>query len=97
VWSKALALKTRDLNLSFPKSRSERSSGQAEEVGMALPKIVMRGRKIILLSGFKDATDNSTSRRSLVVDAEDKLRQAAKKDPDAVAFGYVAGEWVASA
>jgi hypothetical protein len=32
-----------------------------------------------------------------VVDAEDKLRQAAKKDPDAVAFGYVAGEWVASA
>lgn len=65
---------------------------------MALPKIVMRGRKIILLSGFKDATaDASTSRRSLVVNAEDKLRRAAKKHPDAVAFGYVAGEWIASA
>lgn len=65
---------------------------------MALPKIVMRGRKIILLSGFKDASDETgTRRRSLMVDAEDKLRQAAKKNPDAVAFGYVAGEWIASA
>ncbi|MGV1015447.1 MAG: hypothetical protein ACOYB4_10795, partial [Methyloceanibacter sp.] len=68
----------------------------AEEMDMALPKIVMRGRKIILLSGFKDETTD-TSRRSLVVDAEDKLRQATKKNPDAVAFGYVAGEWIASA
>jgi hypothetical protein len=65
---------------------------------MALPKIVMRGRKIILLSGFKNgATDASTSRRSIEVDAEDKLRQAAKRNPDAVAFGYVSGQWVASA
>jgi hypothetical protein len=66
---------------------------------MALPKIVMRGRKIILLSGFKDASEETSisRRRSLVVDAEDKLRQAAKKNPDAVAFGYVAGQWVASA
>lgn len=64
---------------------------------MALPKIVMRGRKIILLSGFKDASEETSPRRSLVVDAEDKLRQAAKKDPDAVAFGYIAGQWIASA
>lgn len=66
---------------------------------MALPKIVMRGRKIILLSGFKDASEETSTsrRRSLVVNAEDKLRQAAKKDPDAVAFGYIAGQWVASA
>jgi len=65
---------------------------------MALPKIVLRGRKIILLSGFKDETwDKSTQRRKVIVDAEDKLRQAAKANPDAVAFGYVAGEWVASA
>ena len=55
---------------------------------MALPKIVMRGRKIILLSGFKDGPYNkSTKHRALVVDAEDKLRLAAKRDPDAVAFG----------
>jgi hypothetical protein len=65
---------------------------------MALPKIVLRGRKVILLSGFKDAPeDRGTKHRSLVVDAEDKLRLAAKRNPDAVAFGYIAGQWIASA
>jgi hypothetical protein len=65
---------------------------------MALPKIVLRGRKIILLSGFKDGeTDDATKRRGVIVDAEDKLKLAAKRNPDAVAFGYVAGEWVAAA
>jgi hypothetical protein len=65
---------------------------------MALPRIVLRGRKIILLSGFKDgAKDKSAKHRALVVDAKDKLRQAAKRDPDAVAFGYVAGHWIAAA
>jgi hypothetical protein len=65
---------------------------------MALPKIVLRGRKIILLSGFKNgAKDKNTKYRDLVVDAEDKLRHAAQLNPDAVAFGYVAGEWIAAA
>lgn len=65
---------------------------------MALPKIVVRGRKIILLSGFKGtAKDASTDHRDVIVHAEDKLRQAAKRHPDAVAFGYVAGEWIAAA
>ena len=64
---------------------------------MALPKIVLRGRKIILLSGFKSRPKEKNTRNALVVDAEDKLRLAAKRNPDAVAFGYVAGEWVASA
>lgn len=65
---------------------------------MALPKIVLRGRKVILLSGFKDVPEETATRhRRLVVDAEDKLKLAAKRNPDAVAFGYVAGEWVASA
>ncbi len=65
---------------------------------MALPKIVLRGRKIILLSGFKDeAGSKSTKHRKVLVDAEDKLRLAAKANPDACAFGYVAGEWIAAA
>jgi hypothetical protein len=63
---------------------------------MALPKIVLRGRKIILLSGFKDGPKQTTD-HALVVDAEDKLRLAAKRNPDAVAFGFVAGEWIAAA
>ncbi|HEX2447209.1 MAG TPA: hypothetical protein VHK26_03360 [Methyloceanibacter sp.] len=65
---------------------------------MALPKIVLRGKQVILLSGFKDGPeDKKTKHRALVVDAEDKLKLAAKKNPDAVAFGYIAGEWIASA
>jgi len=65
---------------------------------MALPKIVLRGRKVILLSGFKDE-DRSTgvTRQGVIVDAKDKLLLAAQRNPDAVAFGYVAGVWVASA
>jgi len=65
---------------------------------MALPKIALRGRQVILLSGFKD-DDKSTGaeRRGVIVDAKDKLLVAAKRNPDAVAFGFVAGEWVASA
>ena len=63
---------------------------------MALPKIVLRGRKVILLSGFKDIPEDP-KHRGLVVREEDKLKLAAKRNPDAVAFGYVAGEWIASA
>jgi len=62
---------------------------------MALPKIALRGRKVILLSGFKNGAQEKS--KPFVVDAEDKLRLAAQQNPDAVAFGYVAGEWVASA
>lgn len=65
---------------------------------MALPRIVVRGRKVILLSGFKDVLeDRNSQKHRLIVDEEEKLKLAAKRNPDAVAFGYVAGEWVASA
>lgn len=69
---------------------------------MALPRIVVCGKKVILLSGYSKYDDNtagkvSETRKDVVVDARDKLLAAAKRDPDAVAFGYVAGEWVASA
>jgi hypothetical protein len=65
---------------------------------MALPKIVVRGKKVILLSGYEDGEmDAATKARGVVVNAEDKLKLAAKRNPDAVAFGYVAGEWVAAA
>ena len=63
---------------------------------MALPRIVVRGKEIIVLSGFK-SQETSKSVCGLVVDDEVKLQQAAKRNPDAVAFGYVAGEWIAAA
>jgi hypothetical protein len=65
---------------------------------MALPRIVVRGREIILLSGFQDeAKDANDAVWAVTVDAEDKLQQAARWNPDAVAFGYEAGEWIAAA
>ena len=68
---------------------------------MALPKIVVRGKKVILLSGYcRDKGTGEARRfgdRGVKVDAKDKLLLAAQRNPDAVAFGYVAGEWVASA
>jgi len=68
------------------------------EMVMALPKIVVRGKKVILLSGFKeDDKGTGEKREGVVVDAKDKLLLAAKRNPDAVAFGYIAGEWIASA
>jgi hypothetical protein len=65
---------------------------------MALPKIVVRGKKVILLSGYRD-DDKGEKRDGVIVDAKDKLLLAAKRNPDAVAFGFIAtaGEWVASA
>ncbi len=73
------------------------------EAGMALPKIVVRGKQVILLSGYCKNDDKGTGDvrrrgdRAVKVDAEDQLVLAAQRNPDAVAFGYVAGMWVASA
>jgi hypothetical protein len=68
------------------------------EASMALPKIVVRGKKVILLSGYKDDGKGTGEKRDgMIVDAKDKLLLAAKRNPDAVAFGFIAGEWVASA
>jgi hypothetical protein len=65
---------------------------------MTLPKLVLRDRTIILLSGFKDAaTEVSTSVSAIVANDEDKLHQAVKRNPDVVAIGHVAGEWVPAA
>ena len=79
--------------------RSEWISRAAQmEAVMALPRIVVRGKKVILLSGYKDDGNGmDETRHGVIVDAKHKLVLAAKRNPDAVAFGYVAGEWVASA
>lgn len=67
---------------------------------MACPKIEVRGKRVILLSGFRDGVD--AARVSVVVEdgdvkSADQLQQSAKLHPDAVAFGYVAGRWVPAA
>lgn len=66
---------------------------------MALPKIVVHNRKVILLSGFTAGSAEREGRgeAAISIDAEAKLLYAVKKYPDATAFGYVAGQWVAGA
>lgn len=66
---------------------------------MALPKVALSKRRmVILLSGYKDKDNRTgTAHKGVIINAKDKLVMAAKRNPDAVAFGYVAGEWVASA
>ncbi len=67
---------------------------------MACPKIEVRGKRVILLSGFHDTV--KSARLQVVLDDTDvkqaaELQQSARLHPDAVAFGYVAGRWVPAA
>ena len=50
--------------------------------------IELRGKKVILLSGARAPSQ---------LEAPDKLLDTARQNPDAVAFGYVSGRWVAAA
>jgi hypothetical protein len=67
---------------------------------MACPKIEVRGKRVILLSGYYDTV--KAARPQVVlgeadVKEADGLRQSARQNPDAVAFGYIAGRWVPAA
>jgi hypothetical protein len=67
---------------------------------MACPTIEVRGKRVILLSGYNGAI---TAARAVEVikdadvDAAEELHQSANRHPDAVAFGFVAGRWVPAA
>jgi hypothetical protein len=55
--------------------------------------IELRGMKVLLLHGMPDSGNSKTGE----IEAVDKLLEAANQNPDAVAFGYLAGKWVAAA
>jgi hypothetical protein len=63
---------------------------------MALPTISVDNREIILLSGFK-MVDTEAKKPFFVILDERELVRSVKNDNDAVAYGYVAGRWVAVA
>jgi hypothetical protein len=63
---------------------------------MALPTISVDNREIILLSGFKKV-DTEAKKPFFVILDERELVRSVKNDNDAVAYGYVAGRWVAVA
>jgi hypothetical protein len=55
--------------------------------------IELEGKKVFVLNGLlAEASEGSAD-----WDGLDQLIQAAKRDPDAVAFGWTAGKWVAAA
>ena len=59
-------------------------------------KTVIQGKTVILLNG---ARAEKKSGKVFDVQAPEKLLETARRNPDAVAFGFVppAGRWVASA
>ena len=66
---------------------------------MALPRVVVRDRQVVLLSGFETTHDDKRNTASdvFVILEEGKLRRSVQKERDAVAFGYVSGRWIAAA
>jgi len=67
---------------------------------MACPKIEVRGKRVILLSGYHASANAGRTAVEIKdgdVKAAEQLRQSARLHPDAVAFGYVAGRWVPAA
>jgi hypothetical protein len=61
---------------------------------MSYPTIEIDQKKVILLSGFERKRG---ANEALVIKAKDQLERAAKRHGDAVAFGCVAGKWMAGA
>ena len=61
-------------------------------------KTVILGKPVFLLTGAKSRKKvGGASMSSLDVESPEKLLETARRNPDAVAFGYVAGSWVAAA
>jgi hypothetical protein len=55
-------------------------------------KIELQGKTVLLLNG----TEKNAGKR-VEIAAADRLLDAARQNPDAVAFGYMSGRWVAAA
>jgi hypothetical protein len=60
-------------------------------------KTTVLGKPVFLLTGAKSRKRKGNSCNALEVEAPEKLLETARRNPDAVAFGFVAGSWVAAA
>ncbi len=61
---------------------------------MECVKTELLGKSVILLSA---AHAERMSAKPMLIEAPEKLLETARRNPDAVAFGYMAGKWVAAA
>ena len=59
-------------------------------------KTVILGKSVFLLTGAR-SYKRKDALGTLEVEAPEKLLEVARRNPDAVAFGFVAGSWVAAA
>lgn len=60
-------------------------------------RTVVLGKPVFLLTGAKPRKSKGNVSAALEVEAPEKLLETARRNPDAVAFGFVAGSWVAAA
>ncbi|MET0408378.1 MAG: hypothetical protein ABW006_08420 [Hyphomicrobium sp.] len=60
-------------------------------------RTVVLGKPVFLLTGAKPRKARESVSAVLDVEAPEKLLETARRNPDAVAFGFVAGSWVAAA
>jgi hypothetical protein len=60
-------------------------------------RTVVLGKPVFLLTGAKPRRSKEHPVAGLDVEAPEKLIETARRNPDAVAFGFVAGSWVAAA
>jgi hypothetical protein len=60
-------------------------------------KTVILGKSVFLLTGAVSRKSKGSVPSALEVEAPEKLIETARRNPDAVAFGFVAGSWVAAA
>lgn len=61
---------------------------------METVRTVLLGKPVFLLTGTRVSRKKD---KSFEVESPEKLLETARRNPDAVAFGYVSGSWVASA
>lgn len=57
-------------------------------------KAVILGKPVYLLGGARKPRRKD---KTVDVDSPEKLLEAARRNPDAVAFGFIKGSWVAAA
>ena len=108
-WTRIAAVAVMQCTADLLRLESSATTVRAWSIGglrVAYPALEVRGRRIILVSGYKRTdTNKQGDSRSLsrgepqevaVVDW-DRLVEATNANSDAVAFGYTAGRWVAAA
>jgi len=60
-------------------------------------KTTVLGKSVFLLTGVRSPMKKGGTPNAFEVEAPEKLIETARRNPDAVAFGFVSGSWVAAA